>query len=325
MSHSTDELISVIVPVYNTGKEFLLECFESVRTQDYNNIELIIIDDGSTDEATENFCREYAENNENLVKYVRQKNAGVSVARQNGLSLSDGRCVMFLDSDDSLEQGSVKKMLEVLVKENADAVVGEDYVREGIDDVMVYEKLDILKALFDNVNASFGWALWGKLFDASAMKKYYKAYDDIYYGEDLLVNAEFFSHAQKAVVINEKVYNYRADNDLSATHQKITPKKLSLIRMWQLMWGIYSVHGLTDEAERIKANYYDSVRNGLIECECYHYDNYRKLSREYRTILKKNYSDIKSNKHVNAKYKYIIAIYFIWLFKAKKMLLRIKQ
>ena len=139
------------------------------------------------------------------------------------------------------------------------------------------------------------------------------------------MNAEFFSHAQKAVVINEKVYNYRADNDLSATHQKITPKKLSLIRMWQLMWGIYSAHGLTDEAERIKANYYDSVRNGLIECECYHYDNYRKLSREYRTILKKNYSDIKSNKHVNAKYKYIIAIYFIWLFKAKKMLLRIKQ
>ena len=73
MSHSTDELISVIVPVYNTGKEFLLECFESVRTQDYNNIELIIIDDGSTDEATENFCREYAENNENLVKCTPKK------------------------------------------------------------------------------------------------------------------------------------------------------------------------------------------------------------------------------------------------------------
>ena len=91
------------------------------------------------------------------------------------------------------------------------------------------------------------------------------------------------------------------------------------------MWEIYSSHGLTDEAERIKANYYDSVLNGLIECECYHYDNYRKLSKEYRIILKKNYSDIKSNKHINAKYKYIIAIYFIWLFKAKKMLRRIKQ
>lgn len=320
MKHSTDELVSVIAPVYNTSKEFLFECFESVRTQSYGKIEFIVVDDGSTDDETILFCKEYAQKHRKFVKYIRQENKGVSVARQTGLSISEGRSVMFLDSDDSFEPDSVKELLQVLVREEADAAIGEDYIRDGMDDIAVYHDDEILRALLENVEASFGWALWGKLFDADSMKKYYKAYSDIYYGEDLLVNAEFFSHASKAVVINKKVYNYRADNGLSATHQKVTPKKLSLIRMWELMEGVYASHGLKNEAQKIKANYYDSVLNGLIECECYHYDNYRKLSGEYRAILKNNFSDIKDNQYVGAKYKYIIAVYAIWLFKIKKLI-----
>lgn len=322
MRHSIDELVSVIVPVYNTCSDFLSECFESVRNQKSVNVELVIVNDGSTEEETNLFCRQYAEKHRGFVIYIEKQNQGVSVARKTGLEHSGGKSVMFLDSDDSLMPDAIRRLLEVLIKQEADAVIGEDYVRNDFCAQVIYEKEEILKALLDNREASFGWALWAKLFDADCMKKYYRAYPDIYYGEDLLVNAEFFRHADRVVIINEKVYNYRADNQVSATHQKITPKKLSLIKMWAQMEKIYISCELFIEAKRIRANYYDSVLNGLIECEYYHYEGYRKLTKSYRDILKNNIKDIKNNEFISGKHKYIIAIYAIWLFKLKRAILK---
>lgn len=322
MKHSIDEPVSVVVPVYNTCRDFLSECFESVRNQNYDNIELVIVNDGSTEEETNLFCRRYAENHKDFVKYIEKENQGVSVARKTGLEHSGGKSIMFLDSDDSLMPGAVKKLLEALIQHEADAAIGEDYVRRNFCSQVVYEKDEILKALLANEEASFGWALWAKLFDADSMKKHYRAYTDIFYGEDLLVNAEFFSHADRVVIINEKVYNYRSDNETSATHQKVTPKKLSLIKMWSRMEEIYLSCELVLEAKRIKANYYDSVLNGLIECEYYKYEGYRNLTKAYRGILKTNINNIKNNEFINQKYKYIIAIYAMWLFKLKRAILK---
>lgn len=322
MNHSINEKVSVIVPVYNTCEKFLFECFESVRKQNYHNYELIIVNDGSTVEETNIFCRQYSENYKDFVKYIEKENEGVSVARKIGLENSDGRSIMFLDSDDSLMPDAVRKLLEALIEQNADAAIGEDYVREGLSRIVVHEKDEILKALLDNDKAAFGWALWAKLFDADCMKKYYRAYTDIFYGEDLLVNAEFFSHAERVVIINEKVYNYRTDNLTSVTHQTVTPKKLSLIKMWSRMEEIYLSCGLEAEAERIKANYFDSLLNGLIECEYYKYDGYRELIKEYRYTLKCNIVNIVNNEFIFKKYKYFIAIYAIWLFKLKRIIFR---
>ena len=92
--------ISVIIPVYNVD-EFLSECLESVINQTYNNIEIILIDDGSTDESGK-ICDKYGAKDKRI-KVIHQENMGVSSTRNRGIDLSSGEYLTFVDSDDILD------------------------------------------------------------------------------------------------------------------------------------------------------------------------------------------------------------------------------
>lgn len=203
MSHLIDSRVSIIVPVYNTSVEYLRECTASVEAQTYKDIELIIVDDGSTDAGTIRFCDEYRNSKSTL---IRKKNEGVSAARAAGLERAYGSRVMFLDSDDRLEPHAVERLVKVMDGEKADAVIAQDESGKNIPAISRYYGTDIMKALLDNREASFGWALWAKLFDTERMRQSYKVRKNIFYGEDLLVNADYFSKSDSAVVIDEKLY-----------------------------------------------------------------------------------------------------------------------
>lgn len=110
--------VSIVIPVYNSSR-FLDECIHSIRTQTYKNIEIIVVDDGSTDESAE-IIRKHALEDERI-KCYSQKNKGVAVARNKGIQLSTSELLMFVDSDDTLSSDSV----ETLVKHSAfDFVMG---------------------------------------------------------------------------------------------------------------------------------------------------------------------------------------------------------
>lgn len=316
----TKDMVSVIVPVYNTNPVYLQECFDSIISQNYEKLELIIVNDGSTNADTNAFCQQYADTHSDMCRLYTKVNEGVSVARFTGLNEAGGAMLMFVDSDDSLEPGAVLRMTEVMREYYADAVVGEDYIRSGIGAMEIYNGNDILDALLENKDASFGWALWGKLFDTELMRYYYKPRYDIYYGEDLLSNADYFANANKVVVINEKVYNYRTDNPDSAMQQARSVKKLSLIKMWNEMAQIYALHGNEDSVLRIKANYYDSLLSGYLQCEYNKYDNYKIIMRDIRYELEENMSNISANPYVQGKYKYTMALKCLWIFKLKRWL-----
>lgn len=317
MSHLIDSRVSIIVPVYNTSVEYLRECTASVEAQTYSDIELIIVDDGSTDAGTVRFCDEYRNSKSTL---IRKKNEGVSAARAAGLERACGSRVMFLDSDDRLEPHAVERLVKVMDGEKADAVIAQDESGKNIPAVSRYYGADIMKALLDNREASFGWALWAKLFDTERMRQSYKVRKKIFYGEDLLVNADYFSKSDSAVVIDEKLYFYRKDNPDSAMAQARSVKKLSLIPMWREMADIYSAIGLEEEAQRIMANYYDSLLAGYLQCEYYRYDDYKRIMSELKTQLKAQLKCILGNDYVTGKYKYIIAVYFLWAFKLKRII-----
>ena len=91
------DMISVIVPVYNV-QDYLPRCLESICSQTYGNLEIILIDDGSTDDSPR-ICREFAERDPRI-RYIRTENSGVSAARNRGIGLAQGRWIGFLDSDD---------------------------------------------------------------------------------------------------------------------------------------------------------------------------------------------------------------------------------
>lgn len=311
--------VSVIVPVYNTPKQYLEGCIASILSQDYPDVELIIVDDGSTDGATTSYLRSLPQNEKLLL--VSKKNEGVSEARLTGLYSASGEMVMFTDSDDELMPGCIKRLVELKNEYMTDAVIAQDEVRNTIPAISeIKGNKALLNSLFENVESSFGWALWGKLFDTVLMQYYYKAYKDIFYGEDLLVCAEYFSNCSSAVIVNEKLYMYRRDNEQSAMHQAKSPKKLSLILMWKNFAQIYKSRNAMDCYDKIMANYCDSLLSGYLQCEYYRYDNYRVIMKDIKLEMKKQLPEIMKNPHVNGKIRYIIATYALWVFKLKRRL-----
>ncbi len=112
-------LISVIIPVYNV-EEYLRECVDSVLVQTYQNFEIILVDDGSTDSSGE-ICDEYLEKDDRIT-VIHQKNGGLSAARNSGLSEAEGKYVYFLDSDDYITDNSLETLVEIAEKDNSDIV-----------------------------------------------------------------------------------------------------------------------------------------------------------------------------------------------------------
>ena len=116
---SNNKLISVIVPIYNT-EMFLKKCIDSLLNQSYPNLEIILVNDGSTDHSLD-ICKEYADKNKNVV-VINQENRGVSVARNRGIEASTGEYITFVDSDDQLIFDAIEKMYEICELKKVDIV-----------------------------------------------------------------------------------------------------------------------------------------------------------------------------------------------------------
>ena len=114
-------LVSIIVPVYNTDKKILRSCFDSLVNQKYNNIEIVLVDDGSKEE-TALFCDELA-SLDKRTKVVHQKNQGVSIARNNGTIAAEGDLIFYVDGDDVISKTSITEAVEYINKYNVDLVL----------------------------------------------------------------------------------------------------------------------------------------------------------------------------------------------------------
>jgi teichuronic acid biosynthesis glycosyltransferase TuaG len=115
--HFDNDLVSVITPVYNSEK-FIAKTLDSVVNQDYKNIEIILVDDCSTD-SSEQIIKRYSKNNENIIYFCLERNSGAAVARNKALELANGRYIAFLDSDDLWYPEKLKKQLQLIRQKNA--------------------------------------------------------------------------------------------------------------------------------------------------------------------------------------------------------------
>jgi glycosyl transferase, probably involved in cell wall biogenesis len=213
-----DELISVIVPIYNTEK-YLVECVESLRKQTYSNIEIILVDDGSTDASIE-ICDEFAEK-DSRVKVFHKKNEGVAVARNFGIQQSNGQYVVIVDSDDV----AVDRMIEVLytqIKENdADIAVGNYYIYDETDGNFYYYIIDddycveVLSSqeLIDRQAGAWQWN--SSAFIVTVAKLYKRdLFEDVSFThgrrfDDEASTHRLFLRSKKTVFINDNLYLYR--------------------------------------------------------------------------------------------------------------------
>lgn len=230
-----NEKVSIIVPIYNAEK-YLEECIESVINQTHKNLQIILINDGSKDKSWE-LCKKLKDI-DNRIVIATQSNAGVSVARNKGLDLADGKWIMFVDPDDVLDKAIVEDLL-TKVSPKIDIVACGCYGFDGNyrkkdsffkgDRIFKANKDDLYLQLMDATYGhgnDFVTAIgvpWGKIYRHSFIKKCNLRFDPkLRRMQDNLFNMYAFYYAREIFYLDKPLYFYRLDHitDFTKRHQK---------------------------------------------------------------------------------------------------------
>jgi len=208
--------ISMIVPVYNSEK-YLSRCIESILNQTYKNIELILINDGSNDRSGE-ICDQYARNCNHIV-VVHKKNSGVSDARNEGIKLSSGEYLQFVDSDDYIDGNMTEMLVKALQQESSDLIIcGYKIINDTTGQCMLmrylYKQISLsfeeMMNIYDDLYLNFHVnPLWNKIYKAKVIKENHIIFDStIDLGEDLIFNIEVIKRCNRFLLISSCPYNY---------------------------------------------------------------------------------------------------------------------
>lgn len=214
-----NDLVSVVVPVYNV-QEHLRECLDSLVRQSYSNIEIIIVNDGSTDQS-EVICHSFVEKDDRI-KYLFQENRGLSAARNTGIYNASGKYICFIDSDDYIHEDYIKKLYGILISNEADmSMCG--YIREGkfateFDD----EKCEVVEGKtmmrhFYSYDVLLMNIVCNKLYRIDLFQN--EKFPEGMLYEDFALNARIMYSCKKIAVCNDKLYFYRRnENGITMSH-----------------------------------------------------------------------------------------------------------
>lgn len=283
---SAEELISVIVPVYNVEK-YLERCVKSLVNQTYQNLEIILVDDGSTDKSAR-MCDMFAKEDERI-KVVHKKNGGLSSARNAGLDVANGKYIAFIDSDDWIEADTYEYMYRILQEYHADisdiecqyATSDDDIVKTVKENIKIFKNKDVLWNYLDRglkLQNSAPYSACRKLYKRECIGS--KRFPNGKNSEDLLFNYEVLKTASCIVCSDVVKYHY-FQND---TGISIGPLKKTDMALLDICEYIY---------EQEKDNTYKNIKE-LAKT---------KLARSYFSLLariakagyvKADFSDIKT-------------------------------
>lgn len=211
-----DKLVSVIVPVYNADK-YVNGTIDSILNQTYPNLELILIDDGSTDCSLE-ICRK-KEKLDKRIKVIQKTNAGVSVARNTGINIAKGEFILFVDSDDYVEMDLIEILLSHF-KNKDELIIYGNYIhdlesdniktvnsgKEGDKELTVFE---LASNFWHYYETGLTNPPWNKLYVTSVIRQ-----NNIYFpegvrmGEDILFNLNYFRQVTQFKIIDSNLYHY---------------------------------------------------------------------------------------------------------------------
>ncbi|WP_086718107.1 glycosyltransferase family 2 protein, partial [Bacillus paranthracis] len=217
------EKISVIVPMYNV-EEYIEQTIQSLLNQTYPNIEIILINDASTDK-TGSIASSYAQENKNVRFFQQDLNKGVSAARNIGLKLATGSYITFVDSDDLLPNRAIETMYIISQENEADLVIGSMQNFSDINNILQDTEDSIIKkvSIEENPEIISNVFIWGKLYTKELLQKIQFA-EDIQYIEDHPFAIQTFLSATKIVTTSSIIYNYRVrqSQNLSLTQSAFT-------------------------------------------------------------------------------------------------------
>ena len=224
-----NELLSIIIPVYNVEK-YLDRCIKSVLNQTYNNLEIILVDDGSTDKSPE-ICDKYAKN-DTRIKVIHKKNGGVSEARNCGIEIAKGTYLGFVDSDDFIKENMYEFLMSALKRTNSDIATCGRFI---CDEKITYRKYVSKKEVVLDAKNALQELLNGGIINEASYDKIYKKelFDNIRFpvgetNEDIVTIPFVIEKANKVVCTGVPLYYY-CMNPTSITHSEYNGTKHVII------------------------------------------------------------------------------------------------
>lgn len=215
--------ISIIIPTYNS-KNYLIRCIDSLLLQTYKNIEIIVVDDGSTDGTEEVIKKNYV----NKIMYIKQLNSGVSSARNKGIELATGDYIFFVDADDTIDENVLVDLVSNLRDETLiginHCICTKSKKNKNIYPQSIYLKNEFIE---DALNGKILGVVWGYLFDSSIVKKI-KFDTNTSYLEDMIFIIEYLNASKiknVSYINNNNFYNYYLnENSVTSSSKNIVEK-----------------------------------------------------------------------------------------------------
>lgn len=253
-------LVSIIVPIYKTER-FLRKCVDSILSQTYTTIEVILVDDGSPDNCGR-ICEEYAKSDAR-VKVIHKQNAGLSEARNTGIDTANGKYILFVDSDDYLENQTIEMLIDGASGKRL-PVIGYKLLYTNSDKVSVPEQAygcfetlrSYLLSFHELFATKFNFA-WGKLYDFSIIQKHSLRFEKgLSLGEDVIFNLQYYNYCNGFDLIQYNGYVY-CQHGSSSLSKVYNPKMLD--------WNEYAYNSIKDYLNSHNAltptNYAHFMRN----------------------------------------------------------------
>lgn len=297
------KLITIIIPIYNV-EHYLQSCIESVVNQSYENLDIILVDDGSSD-GSGSLCDYYART-DMRVTCIHQANCGLSGARNAGIPLMKGEYVFFVDADDELCPDAIQTLVNYLMEEEWDLVVfGFNKIRIEYSQGKENKTLEIVEKddIGDCDIISFSKRLekveygklvgyepvWDKLYNTDIIRKHNMRFEVKAIGnEDREFNLRYLDYCNKILVIKECLYNYyiRTNNGMGATLSfGSLANRFAIVNQnyEEYLLSFIERHGL--QTENMMVGFYHDYINEVVKCLLYIYRGDRALNLEDATKI----------------------------------------
>lgn len=299
------ELISVIIPCFNVEK-YIDRCMESVLNQTYRDLEIILVDDGSTD-STGEICDRYSQI-DTRIKVVHKKNGGLSSARNAGLAVATGAYIGFVDSDDWIEHDFYSYLYNLIVQYHTDIAQCSPYITDGSakslpirESIKKLNQEELMNTFFRTKKGASNFAVWKRLYKREIVHGI--AFPDGYVNEDVFYSYFVFLKTNSAVISNQPKYNYFINN-FGITRGALKKQDLSLYYVWDK---------IVEDTEKNNIHYYKKavinrkraiftllskyvvygIRNTNIFTNKWIHEQKKELRKAYIVLIGSNMLDIK--------------------------------
>lgn len=250
--------ISVIVPIYNSAQT-LERTLNSIINQNYKNLEIILVNDGSTDNSLE-ICKKYAEK-DNRIRIVNQFNKGVGEARNHGIDVATGEFISFVDSDDTMDKNFYSELIATQIVTNADIVEsGAKVVLGKNNEIYPYEKKDKIN-IFENhdymknyLNFSLNVSVWGKIYKKELIGDI--RFPDLNINEDFVFLWEIVKRTKLFCENLNVNYHYYLDKEVSLSKAPFSASNMTMIS--HIDDVLNDVNKIYPDLNKIAKNHYNA-------------------------------------------------------------------